>query len=204
MIGTGNGDNTSHEPEKTNQRSLFNGVAQFIVQSQRDSSGTVVLTAEADGLKPAEARIIVDKAAAIPGVPPTDLIFTLAHWRMSPIAATKPDPNVEIGDTDMNTWSNFQPGSAQKFDGGAWEIYRTAFTPVAGVQQNGGQILFKEITGSAEVWVDGQLLGEKKDAIPAGFHVKLPSAAGARTVTVLVNSGGADKAGLSGSVIVAP
>ena len=69
IIGHGNGDNTSHEPEKGNRRSLFNGLAQVIVQSKRAQGGTIVLTAQADGLKPAEARIAARPTASLPAVP---------------------------------------------------------------------------------------------------------------------------------------
>ena len=51
IIGLGNGDPTSHEPEKGNRRSLFNGLAQVIVQSRRGGSGNLVLRAKAEGLK---------------------------------------------------------------------------------------------------------------------------------------------------------
>jgi len=54
IIGVGNGDPNSHEPEKGNRRSLFNGLAQVIVQSTRDA-GEIKLTATADGLAPATA-----------------------------------------------------------------------------------------------------------------------------------------------------
>jgi len=68
IIGHGNGDNASHEPEKGNHRRLFNGLAQVIVQSQRNAAGTMVLTAQAEGLKPAEAHITVRPAVMPPAV----------------------------------------------------------------------------------------------------------------------------------------
>jgi len=70
IIGQGNGDNTSHEPEKGNHRSLFNGLAQVIIQSKRDRSGTILLTAQADGVKSAEIQVAVRPAAPLPAVPP--------------------------------------------------------------------------------------------------------------------------------------
>ena len=63
IIGHGNGDNTSHEPEKGSHRSLFNGLAQVIVQSQRDGAGALTLRAIADGLKSTETTIQVNAAA---------------------------------------------------------------------------------------------------------------------------------------------
>lgn len=62
IIGLGNGNPNSHEPEKGNKRSLFNGLAQVIVQSRRNSSGDLILQAKASGLKSAETVIIVKTA----------------------------------------------------------------------------------------------------------------------------------------------
>ena len=61
IIGVGNGAPTSHEPEKGSRRSLFNGLAQVILQSQRGGSGNVVLRAMAEGLKSAEITITVEE-----------------------------------------------------------------------------------------------------------------------------------------------
>jgi len=204
IIGAGNGDNTSHEPEKTKERSLFNGLAQVILQSQRDTSGVVVLTAKADGIISAEALIEIKPVPPIPFVPPTDPIFALTEWRMSPISTVRPDPKIKVGDTDMNSWVNVQPGSLQKFEGGTWEVYRVSFTPPSAIKKNGGQICFKEITGSAEVWVDDQLVGEKKEAASAEFKMKLGASIKPVILTVMVNSNGAPEAGLSGVVIIEP
>ena len=68
IIGVGNGDPTSHELEKGNKRSLFNGLAQVIVQSTRDA-GEIKLTASADGLKPATATVQTLPGAPRPFVP---------------------------------------------------------------------------------------------------------------------------------------
>ncbi|HVJ03369.1 MAG TPA: beta-galactosidase GalA [Sphingomonas sp.] len=49
VIGVGNGDPTSHEPDRATVRSAFNGLAQAIVQSS-GGAGPVRVTATADGL----------------------------------------------------------------------------------------------------------------------------------------------------------
>lgn len=59
IIGLGNGDPTSHEPEKGKARSLFNGLAQLIVQAKRDGAGEVVIRARSEGLAPAEQKLSV-------------------------------------------------------------------------------------------------------------------------------------------------
>ena len=50
VIGVGNGNPTSHEPDKALYRKTFNGLAQAIVQIKRGGSGTVTITARSEGL----------------------------------------------------------------------------------------------------------------------------------------------------------
>lgn len=68
IIGVGNGDPNSQEPEKGNKRSLYNGLAQIIVQSTRDA-GEIKLTATAAGLTPATAAVQSQPCAPVPSVP---------------------------------------------------------------------------------------------------------------------------------------
>ena len=51
LIGVGNGDPSCHEPDKAHARSLFNGLAQAMVQVSKHS-GTLTLVAESPGLTP--------------------------------------------------------------------------------------------------------------------------------------------------------
>jgi beta-galactosidase len=72
ILGVGNGDPSCHEPDtfvtSTNQwsRSLFNGLAEVIVQSTKDA-GEIKLTASADGLTP--ATVSVQSQSATPPRP---------------------------------------------------------------------------------------------------------------------------------------
>jgi beta-galactosidase len=68
IIGLGNGNPNSHEPEKGNRRSLFNGLAQIIVQSTHDA-GDIKLTATADGLAPASVVLQTKPGTPRPFVP---------------------------------------------------------------------------------------------------------------------------------------
>lgn len=69
IIGLGNGDANSHEPEKGSSRSLYNGLAQVIVQTDEGGSGVLVLRANAGALKGAETRIAVHTDRGPPSVP---------------------------------------------------------------------------------------------------------------------------------------
>ncbi len=68
IIGLGNGDANSHEPEKGAARSLYNGLAQVIVQSEEGGAGDLVLRARTANLKPAEARITIRADRGPPSV----------------------------------------------------------------------------------------------------------------------------------------
>jgi beta-galactosidase len=59
IIGVGNGDANSHEPDKAMARSLYNGFAQLIVQSERGGEGTLLIKASSAGFKSAQARLRV-------------------------------------------------------------------------------------------------------------------------------------------------
>jgi beta-galactosidase len=56
IIGTGNGNPTSHEPDKASQRLAFNGYCLVLVQANKDS-GVIRLKAASDMLKGAEVII---------------------------------------------------------------------------------------------------------------------------------------------------
>jgi len=69
IIGLGNGDPNCREPEKGNKRSLFNGLAQVIVQSERGGSGSLTLRAKANGVEAASTIIHVQATPPRPSVP---------------------------------------------------------------------------------------------------------------------------------------
>jgi beta-galactosidase len=66
LIGVGNGDPASHEPDKAERRRAFNGLCLGLVQSRRQP-GRVLVSASSDGLKNAmiEIRTIPGGAGAI-------------------------------------------------------------------------------------------------------------------------------------------
>jgi len=59
IIGTGNGNPSSHEPDKANQRKAFNGYCQVLVQSDK-TQGIIRLRAASETLKSAEVVVKVE------------------------------------------------------------------------------------------------------------------------------------------------
>jgi beta-galactosidase len=68
IIGVGNGDPSSHEPDKAERRKVFNGLAQVIVQPT-SASGALTVTAKSAGLRSATAKIRVASAVPRAAVP---------------------------------------------------------------------------------------------------------------------------------------
>ena len=62
IIGVGNGNPNSHEPDKATARSLYNGLAQVILQSERGRAGTLLLKATSAGVRGAVAQMKVRTA----------------------------------------------------------------------------------------------------------------------------------------------
>ena len=188
IIGIGNGDANNHESEKGNNYSLYNGLAQVIVQSKVVGVGQIVLTVKSGTLKGASVTINVNEVAAIPSVAVSSPILILDKWKISPFYVEKPDPNMEVAKYDMNTWANTKPGSLQKFNGGNYALYRTSFKLYSEQCEKGGQILFKSVTGKVEVWLDKQLIGTKTNSENGDFKVSLPVGKNSRNLTVLIEA----------------
>jgi beta-galactosidase len=68
IIGVGNGDPSSHEPDKASQRRLFNGYCEVIVQATK-APGDLRLTATSAGLQSATSTIAAQAAPPRPFVP---------------------------------------------------------------------------------------------------------------------------------------
>jgi beta-galactosidase len=64
LLGVGNGNPTSHEPEQASHRQLFNGYAQLIVRTLSQPE-TVSIRAHAEKLESATHHIKVSKAITV-------------------------------------------------------------------------------------------------------------------------------------------
>lgn len=201
IIGLGNGNPNSHEPEKGNKRSLYNGLAQVILQSKANSSGKITLTAKSTGLKDASITIDVKQATQIRVVPVVSPALVLDQWRVSPVTLSRPDPNQETANYDMNSWAPTKPGQTQNING-QFVIFRTTFTPYAEQQQDGAVLLLKNVTGKAEVYVDKKLIATKTSSARGDISIKIPPAQGERTISVLIEAEQGQRVGLGGVVTV--
>ncbi|PZO73684.1 MAG: beta-galactosidase [Sphingomonas hengshuiensis] len=202
LIGVGNGDPNSHESEKAPQRSLFNGLAQMLVQAG-EGRGKVTITASAAGLRP--ARLVIDRVAATPrpqvAVTPTGAF--ILGWRRSRSFATAPDPSLAPSPGDNNSWDFTRSGSAATPEAGpSFRLYRAPLPVRRRVVAQGGTLGFARIEGRATVYVDGRQVAVKRDFAGGPLEVAVPP--GAKAVAVLVEAAPNARSGLTGAVRLAP
>ncbi len=190
IIGIGNGDPNSHEPEKGNARSLFNGLAQIIIRADR-GGGRVSLRAEAEGLSPARLIITRRPVAEVAQWPESFGGQALREWRRSPASATKPGPDAAPPDGDNNSWAFARAGNGAKPDpAGNWRAWRTMVTPWKRIAAEGGMLRFREITGRAELYADGRRLATKDSSTAGPLEARLPAGSGVRTILLVVEGAG--------------
>jgi beta-galactosidase len=202
IIGLGNGDPNDHDPEKGNARKLFNGLAQVIVRAA-PGRGKLTLRATAPGLKPATLTIDRLAAAPRPQVANTRPEMLLSFWERAPFTQTRPDPNAAIGTGDRYATARGRSGRLEgPSDDGRWNAYRMQFQPPARVRERGGVLVFTELVGNAEIWLDGKKVAEKRDSAPAPLEVQMPAAQAERTLVVLVEAEAGRASGLGKLVVV--
>jgi len=204
IIGLGNGDPNSHEADKGSDRSLFNGLAQVIVQARRAGQGGLTLRATAPGLQ--ASSVVLDVTAATPpaAVPEAGPFTKIGGWRISPPQGDRPDPGTAPSYGDMNTWGWGEPPMKQDPDGPTWRIYRASFGVRADRNDGRARLVFRDISGRAEVWSEGVKLGEKTDAAPGPLSLQLPKGPAWRTLNVLVQAQAGQESGLVGRVVLEP
>lgn len=185
IIGLGNGNPNCHEPEKGNKRSLFNGLAQVIIQNRDKEKGYVKLRAESEGLKPDEIIISVKEIEQSPFVPAIDEGTLIDKWSISPMFEKKPDINQSIADNDMNNWQQSSGNVNLKMEKFRYVILRTIVKPEIIGKNN--KILFKGLTGKAEVWIDGKLIGMKENGGADDFVVDVPEHVRSGEIRILIH-----------------
>ena len=201
IIGLGNGNPNSHEAEKGKTRKLFNGLAQVILQTNQ-TAGILTLTATAKGLKPAIISIPVNDTIQTPEIPSAKPVLILNKWRVSPVYASKPNATQDIADYDMNTWTNSNGLNPTTFTETGYSIYRSNFKPFVAQQTNGGQIVFKNIVGKAEFWLDKTLVATKLTPEKKDITIEFPPKKSEFKLSIVFEAGKNEKAGVAGVVSV--
>jgi beta-galactosidase len=204
IIGVGNGDPNSHEAEKGNQRSIFNGLAQVIIQSNTDTEGEITLTASVEGMQSATIRLPIRKFASRPSVPVAFPPMFLSQWRISPFSNSKPNANITLSDNDMNSWFTAKSSELVLFNDGPYALYKTNFSIEHNSASAKGKIVLKKLTGKAEIWLNNQLINTKNKPEAIDWEVPFTATNGQYNLTILIETEKGKKAGLGGTVVLFP
>lgn len=202
IIGVGNGDPVSLAPSKGNHVRLFNGLAQVIVQSEREGAGKMTLSAASPGLRSADTVITVIPATVRQALPPS-LRQGVSGWRQSPVLEQRPKVIPELADNDMNSWDPIIAGQRPApAAGDGFVVIAVRIELSEAMAKRAARLKFSEILGGGEVLLDGEIAARKPDKAPGPLLVSI--AAGRRQVTaaLLLRTIGGEPAGLSGPVFV--
>jgi beta-galactosidase len=206
LLGVGNGDPNSHEPEQfagpAGERSLFNGLAQLIVRADA-GRGRITVRATASGLKPAVLKLDRADIAPRPQVAVVPAVLKLRDWRRSPAFTQRPDPGLAPADGDNNSWDFIHsgdptPGEAQP----GWRLYRARIIPWKRIAAEGGMIAFDAVGGRAELWIDGNRIAVKDGTDTAPLRASIGPGAGPLIVALLVYAPAGQPSGILGPVAV--
>jgi beta-galactosidase len=206
ILGVGNGDPTSHEPDRASERSLFRGLAQVIIQTT-PTPGTIRLEARAEGLRTAKLEIIARSAPLRSFVPPARHRHWISDWRVSPTSSSRLDSSQVVSDSDMNTWERVKLTNATeppRVPAGQYAIYRATFAPPKIVQSRGGALIFHEIIGAADVLLDGAHIATKSGFHPDKLTFPLPPALRSVTLSLLVHAPESSPGGVTRGVELVP
>jgi beta-galactosidase len=189
ILGVANGDPTSHLPAKASSCKLFNGLAQVIVQTMT-APGEIVLRAGSSGLQDAELKLHSTPSAA-PVLQAARARHLVRGWRMSPPSSSRPNPHDAPLEQDMNTWQRVEPGQTAQvnFSGNiAYVVFHATATAPRRIQSEGGELLFHEIAGQAEVLINGRPAATKSETAAASLSVSFAPSSTELVVTVLVTN----------------
>ncbi len=198
ILGVGNGNPLSHEPDIATERCLYNGLASAIIEPTI-TEGEMLITATADGLAPCTLRLPVVPRKGFAQYPTLDGGIVLTDWRMAEITPQPQNPNRPIADGDMNTWQTIAVGNgpqSQWSQKQGWTTYRALVDMPKG---NGWVLSLDKVVGEAEVFVNGKSIAKKTKPEMGNMIAPVQAPAGSKlTISVHLKSHG-EKSGLIGT-----
>ncbi|MEK5034709.1 beta-galactosidase GalA [Paenibacillus sp. FSL R7-0302] len=175
ILGAGNGNPNSHELDHLMERCLFNGCLQLIVGS--DAGHTAIeLTLQGEGLQPLVHIIPVEVVDEPPYVLSVHERY-INNWLLTQeLSQERPDPNVEIHPTDMNSWEKVDVsfGPQQLLQGAdGYVIYRSSIALTEREKSSSPYLYFHALSGHTEIYVNGSLLAKQSSPWPSTLEVAL-------------------------------
>lgn len=173
VIGVGNGDPNSHEPDVAMERSAYHGKAQFIVKANGDEP--VCITAQYGEIKSELLTLPVKPVEHIPYYEVVDEVI-IGGWGMYyKLSDSFPDPNPNVDANDRNSFEpvafsgEVQPQFSEQL--GKYGLYRTVFQ--VGNAQEGRYLYLGDIKGHAWIYINGVEVASRTDSYGGHMIVDL-------------------------------
>lgn len=162
ILGVGNGNPNSHEPDWADHRKLFHGKCQAIVAVDQGTD-TFRVNVRSEGLESAEVLCSIRNETE-----KTEILYSTENkaaddWLMSVKAySRRPNPNMKIADTDMNDFVPVKVLSmnSQYLEKG-WYLYRTFLSlPEKEIEYRVSFFIQEIKCDACELWVNGKMVYE--------------------------------------------
>jgi beta-galactosidase len=204
QIGVCNGNPIGPQIDKSERICLFNGLAQVIVRTIRNSAGQARLLARSDGLRSGIAALDI-VPGLVPAVPAPRPTLQLREWRQTQLLDVRPSPGGATGIGDANSTTPVSPGRAVGSAPQDGFVLITAKVDLnASMVRTGALLRFKAIAGSADVWVDERRVATKEKVAPAPLEIALAPGEPHRRIAVVLRAIRGQPYGLPGGVTVEP
>lgn len=176
ILGVGNGDPNSHEPDKEPYRRLYHGRAQAVVGA--DDTGDVRIRAFGAG-KSCELVLPLIRKESIPYVRPVEEQVIGGFKLFHKILWEKPSGEVNTLSNDMNSFEPVSYGRAGQAEldhkPGAYGLYRTRLD--AGEREEGRYLYFEDVIGDVWLYLNGREIGSRLGEVRGRFVADLPEEA---------------------------
>ena len=189
IIGVGNGNPNSLEPDTAPYRKLFNGYAQAILLNCGDED--VVVKVSSEGLLPANITISTIKTQSIPYLNAINEQIVDGWSMYYKLFDVTPNPNPIVDKNDMNSFEpvSFEGKVQSQFEGQylKYGLYRTVFN--FGNESDSRSLYFGNVLGKAWIYMDGTLIAERAENVESYLSINLESSlCGEHIITVILQN----------------
>lgn len=193
ILGVGNGNPISHEPDAAPYRKLYHGLAQIIVTP--DGTKDVTIQATTEGGITNTIQIPCQEIETNPYLEPVEEIIIDGWKRYYHLFDEMPDVHIQREANDMNSFEpviftgSVQPELSGKL--GKYAMFRTEYD--FGAKKTGRRIYFPEVLGHVFIYLNGEEVARRTDSFGGSILVDIDEAVEDKNeLTVIIWNGRED------------
>ncbi len=205
IVGVGNGDPNSHEPDVSNYRKLFHGHAQVIIKPTSDQPMKLIAKLES-GLN-SQIVIPVEQVKCIPYISTLEE-RVIDGWRIYyKLFSKKPEATIETDSNDMNSFEpilfNGQPQAEFSGKIGTYGMYQTKY--LFGKDVLDWVLYIGDVLGHIWIYIDGEEIYHQTDKWKSEVIIPLEKRMeGEHRITIIIYNGNKEyaEAGICAPIIL--